>query len=144
MLGGYFPGQAYPGQSGGYVFGIIIKPETLTIVKTIDDASLIQNHILVVADILREHSIDPALVIGAIQGQTMTIQHTIDEVTILVMLKPKPHPPIVTLDRPSINKEIVTIEGDISQGRADIAGAYAEKPRVDVRPAAPHIAEIEP
>jgi hypothetical protein len=60
MLGAYYPGQAFPGQSGGLVVGIL-SIQDLHHAQLLDSTAVVQVHYLTATDLLQGHTLESPL-----------------------------------------------------------------------------------
>lgn len=108
MYGAYYPGYAYYGMSGGYVFTTFLVISDADHTHTAEVIALTQAHTLALADALHAHVVDNvglALHIDLSVDDVMHL-HTVEPMgTINILYRDKPGAPLLKLALPIINSK---------------------------------------
>lgn len=108
MYGAYYPGYAYYGMSGGYVFTTFLVISDSTHTHTVETFALSQAHILALADTLHAHTVDN---VGLALHIALSVEdalhlHTAESLsTINILFREKPNAPLLKLSLPVVESK---------------------------------------
>lgn len=106
MYGAYYPGYAYYGMSGGYVFTTFLVVADTEHTHTVEAIALTQEHLLALADALHAHIADNVNIALHIDlaVQDALHNHEADGVgTIFILFRERPDAPLLKLSLPVAN-----------------------------------------
>lgn len=108
MYGAYYPGYAYYGMSGGYVFTTFLAISDADHTHTVEVISLTQAHTLALADALHAHVVDN---VGLALHIALSVEdalhlHTAESLsTINILFREKPNAPLLKLSLPIVESK---------------------------------------
>jgi hypothetical protein len=106
MYGAYYPGYAYYGMSGGYVFTTFLVVADTEHTHTVEAIALTQEHLLALADALHAHIADNAGLALHIDLSVQDALHLHDAEgagQISILFRERPDAPLLKLSLPVVN-----------------------------------------
>lgn len=110
MYGAYYPGYAYYGMSGGYVFTTFLVVDDTAHTHTVETFALTQEHLLALADALHAHVVDNVGVALHIDLAVQDALHLHDAEgagQISILFRERPDSPLIKLSLPIVQSKRV-------------------------------------
>lgn len=113
--------------------------------QTVENPVLFQRHVLELQDAFHAHSLEQPFVYTQIDlvVQSILQGHSVDNITILIKVKPRPVGAVIVDEKPSIRVHITTPTAEIRTSRPH-SGTVSTKPTAELRGVKPLNAKVKP